>query len=147
MVDILHKVGIKSLSKHDVYKALTTIDGLAAWWTRDTQGEYKVGGVLKFRFGAGGFDMNILELRPEEHVLWRVVDSGRSSRAAHSKEAAWGAEPCIKPSPVELGAMCATNLMQGNRGLPPKKVWGFDIRACNYKLSRCRQVGIPLQLG
>ena len=74
MVDILHKVGIKSSSKDDVYKALTTIDGLAAWWTRDTQGENRVGGVLKFRFGAGGFDMNILELRPAEHVLWRVVE-------------------------------------------------------------------------
>ena len=38
MVDILHRVGIKS-SPDAVYKALTTRDGLAAWWTDDTQGE------------------------------------------------------------------------------------------------------------
>jgi hypothetical protein len=52
MVNILHKVGIKSSSLNDVYKALTTREGLSAWWTTDTQGESKVGGVLQFRFGA-----------------------------------------------------------------------------------------------
>src|SRR5580692_2794630 len=56
MVDILHKVGIKSSSPKDVYKALTTLEDLSAWWTTTTQGESKVGGVLQFRFGAGGFD-------------------------------------------------------------------------------------------
>jgi len=74
MVDILHKVGIKSSSQNDVYKALTTVDGLSAWWTNNTQGENKVGGVLRFRFGAGGFDMKVLELQTGRHVLWQVVD-------------------------------------------------------------------------
>ena len=73
MVDILHKVGIKSSSLDDVYKALTTREGLAAWWTDDTQGESKVGGVLQFRFGAGGIDMKVLELHPAERVVWQVV--------------------------------------------------------------------------
>jgi hypothetical protein len=31
MVDIIHKVGIKSSSPKDVYKALTTLEGLSAW--------------------------------------------------------------------------------------------------------------------
>ena len=74
MPDILHKVGIKSSSQNDVYKALTTVEGLSAWWTSNTQGERKVGGVLQFRFGAGGFDMKVLELHPTMHVLWQVVD-------------------------------------------------------------------------
>jgi uncharacterized protein YndB with AHSA1/START domain len=74
MVDILHKVGIKSSSQNDVYKALTTVDGLSGWWTTDTQGESKVGGALKFRFGAGGFDMKVLALQSAKHVLWQVVD-------------------------------------------------------------------------
>jgi hypothetical protein len=74
MVDILHKVGIKSSSQNDVYKALTTVDGLSAWWTNDTHGESKVGELLKFRFGAGGFDMRVLELKPGERVLWQVAD-------------------------------------------------------------------------
>jgi hypothetical protein len=70
----LHKVGIKSSSLNDVYKALTTREGLAGWWTIDTQGESKVGGILQFRFRAGGFDMKVLELDPARRVLWQVVD-------------------------------------------------------------------------
>lgn len=73
MVDILHRVGIRS-SVDDVYKALTTREGLAGWWTSNTQGESSVGGVLQFRFGAGGFDMKVLELQPSTRVLWQVVD-------------------------------------------------------------------------
>jgi uncharacterized protein YndB with AHSA1/START domain len=73
MPDILHKVGIKSAPPNDVYKALTTVEGLAAWWTTDTQGEGNVGDVLQFRFGAGGFDMKVLALHPDARVLWQVV--------------------------------------------------------------------------
>jgi uncharacterized protein YndB with AHSA1/START domain len=78
MVDILHRVGIKS-SVDNVYKALSTREGAAGWWTTDTQGESKVGGVLKFRFHAdgdllGGIDMKVLELNPAKRVLWEVVD-------------------------------------------------------------------------
>jgi len=74
VVDILHKVGIKSASRDEVYRALTTVQGLSGWWTTDTQGQSKVGEVLRFRFHGGGFDMKVLELRPGEHVLWQVVD-------------------------------------------------------------------------
>jgi uncharacterized protein YndB with AHSA1/START domain len=77
MADILHKIGIKS-SLDEVYKALTTCEGLSGWWTNDTQGESKVGGVLQFRFrlkeSAGGIDMKVLELHPTKSVLWQVVD-------------------------------------------------------------------------
>jgi uncharacterized protein YndB with AHSA1/START domain len=74
MVDILHKVGIKLSSLDAAYQALTTRAGLSAWWTSDTQRESKLGGVLQFRFGAGGFDMKVLELHPAKRVLWQVVD-------------------------------------------------------------------------
>ena len=74
MLDILHKVGIKSSSLDDAYQALTTREGLSAWWTNNTRGESKVGGVLQFRFGAGGIDMEVLELRPARRVRWQVVD-------------------------------------------------------------------------
>jgi uncharacterized protein YndB with AHSA1/START domain len=74
MPDILHKVGIKG-SPADVYKALATRDGLAGWWTDDTQGDSKPGGVVRFRFGGnGGFDMKVLELHPSEHVRWQVIE-------------------------------------------------------------------------
>ena len=78
MVDILHRVGIRA-SLDEVYRALATREGAAGWWTTNTQGESKVGGVLQFRFSAdgkqiGGFDMSVLELKPGERVLWQVVD-------------------------------------------------------------------------
>src|SRR5258708_6498459 len=74
MPDILHKVGIKS-SREAVYQALTTREGLAAWWTDDTQGESTPAGTPVFRFGdKGGFDMKVLELEPNSHVSWQVVD-------------------------------------------------------------------------
>ena len=78
MVDILHRVGMKS-SVDQVYKALATRAGLAAWWTEDTQGESKVGGVLQFRFNVGGvdvggFDMKVLALDPGKRVLWQVLE-------------------------------------------------------------------------
>lgn len=75
MVDILHRIGVTGSSPDDVYAALTTVDGLAKWWTEDTTGDDKVGGVIQFRFGAaGGFDMKVLETRPGELVRWEVVE-------------------------------------------------------------------------
>jgi uncharacterized protein YndB with AHSA1/START domain len=75
MPDILHRVGFKSPSPEGAYKALTTIEGLAGWWTTDTTGESEVGDVIRFRFGAlGGFDMKVVALDPGRRVLWEVVD-------------------------------------------------------------------------
>jgi uncharacterized protein YndB with AHSA1/START domain len=74
MVDILHRVGIKTPSPEKVYEALTTIDGLAGWWTDDTKGSTKDGGVIEFRFPPGGFDMKVTEQVPDKRVSWTVVD-------------------------------------------------------------------------
>ena len=72
MVDILHRVGITA-TPEKVYEALTTVEGLAAWWTTDTSGDGD--DVLKFRFGnVGGFDMKVLDLQPDARVLWEVVE-------------------------------------------------------------------------
>ena len=74
MPDILHKVGIRSASPNDVYQALASIGGLSGWWTTTTEGQSEVGGVIRFRFGNGGFAMKVLALDPARHVLWQVVD-------------------------------------------------------------------------
>jgi uncharacterized protein YndB with AHSA1/START domain len=77
MVDILHRVEVKSSAK-DAYEALATRDGLAGWWTTDTRGNGEVGTVIQFRFGTRGFmHMKVLELHPEKRVLWEVVDGPR----------------------------------------------------------------------
>ncbi|KRV49110.1 polyketide cyclase [Wenjunlia vitaminophila] len=73
MADILHRVGI-TVDPEDVYTALTTVDGLSRWWTEGTDGDASLGGVVRFRFGPGGFDMKVLETSPAERVLWEVVD-------------------------------------------------------------------------
>ena len=78
MLNILHRVGIKAPIA-EVYQALTTVEGLAGWWTHNTQGDGKVGGMLRFRFSAagveiGGFDMKVLELQAATQVLWQVID-------------------------------------------------------------------------
>jgi uncharacterized protein YndB with AHSA1/START domain len=71
MVDILHRVGMTA-TPEQVYAALTTVDGLAAWWTTDTT---DTDGTLQFRFGeVGGFDMMVIELTPNKRVEWLVVD-------------------------------------------------------------------------
>ena len=75
MVDILHKVGIEGSSTEEVYAALTTLEGLSGWWTEDTTGEPDIGGVIQFRFAAGGFDMSVIELDDSKRVRWQVVDS------------------------------------------------------------------------
>jgi uncharacterized protein YndB with AHSA1/START domain len=75
MVDIRHRIGVKDATAEQVYAALTTVPGLAGWWTDDTSGDADVGGVLAFRFPpVGGFDMKVLEAQPAHRVSWRVVD-------------------------------------------------------------------------
>jgi uncharacterized protein YndB with AHSA1/START domain len=76
MVDILHRVGTRTATPEKLYTAVTTAEGLASWWTEDTKGAGDtVGGVLQFRFPpVGGFDMEVVELRPSERVVWRVVE-------------------------------------------------------------------------
>ncbi|MBL7497099.1 SRPBCC domain-containing protein [Frankia sp. CNm7] len=74
MADILHRVGITA-PREEVFRALTTREGLADWWTRDTRGDGAPGGVLEFRFVPGGFDMKVLEAQPAERVLWEVIDA------------------------------------------------------------------------
>lgn len=78
MADIIHRIGIKS-STSKVYAALSTIEGLAGWWTKDTSGISEVGGTITFRFfspdGAlkGEMGMEVLTLDSNKRVQWRVV--------------------------------------------------------------------------
>ena len=75
MVDILHRVGIKNPTPGPVSDALTTVDGLAGWWTEEVRGSGEPGGKLEFRFPPiGGFDIEVLEAKPTERVQWRVID-------------------------------------------------------------------------
>jgi uncharacterized protein YndB with AHSA1/START domain len=79
MPDIIHRIGIHS-SAEQVYNALSTIEGLAKWWTDETSGEEQVGGKIEFTFRTatgevkGKMVMEVLELIPGKAVKWRCTD-------------------------------------------------------------------------
>jgi len=75
MVDILHRIGVKDSSPAAVYEALTTLEGLAGWWSSDTVGTpNELGGRIEFRFIPGNISVTVRELEPATRVLWDVVD-------------------------------------------------------------------------
>lgn len=75
MPDIVHAVGIKA-SPEAVYEALTTLKGLAAWWTTDTRGDLNANGTIQFRFGdKSTVHAKVSELKPSALVLWEVLDA------------------------------------------------------------------------
>jgi len=76
MVNIVHKIGIKApLSK--VYAAVSSVEGIAGWWTRETSGDAQLGGTVNVLFhgpdgeekGRMGFELS--KLVPNEEVVWR----------------------------------------------------------------------------
>jgi len=73
-MEILHRIGVKDASPDQVYDAITTIDGLAGWWTEETSGGTGVDDVIEFRFIPGGFDMKVTALEPGKTVRWDVVE-------------------------------------------------------------------------
>ncbi|GFO60508.1 hypothetical protein GMST_28330 [Geomonas silvestris] len=76
MVDIVHRIGIKSPAAQ-VYKALTSLEGLRSWWTEEVLGETQIGGKIEFRFCAqtgeliGSMVMEVQELNDSKGVRWR----------------------------------------------------------------------------
>ncbi len=74
MSDIKHQITIRG-KEQDVYKALSTIDGLSGWWTRTTSGDSKVGGKIDFRFGQHVIAMRVAALEPGRRAAWECADS------------------------------------------------------------------------
>ena len=79
MADIIHRIGIKSPAAQ-VYKAVTSIEGLSRWWTEETTGKENIGGKIEFVFRTetgdikGKMVMEVTKLVPEKHAGWRCVD-------------------------------------------------------------------------
>jgi len=75
MVDILHRIVIEA-SSDKVYEALTSQEGLSAWWTRaKTTGG--VGSVISFFFGPNGehqIKMEVTEWVPNKSVIWKCIE-------------------------------------------------------------------------
>lgn len=76
MPDIMHMLGIAAPPAR-VYQALTTVEGIRNWWTRDADLDGAVGGAGVFRFYDGRVvtQVRIDALRPPDHVGWTVTAS------------------------------------------------------------------------
>jgi len=62
-------------SKEDVFKALTTIEGLSQWWTVQTYGNPEIEGVIEFRFGEQHFIKIKVEALIENNIVqWKCID-------------------------------------------------------------------------
>ena len=62
-------------SNEDVYKALTTIEGLSNWWTEQTSGNPTQDGIIEFRFGeVHFFKMEVETLIENKAVQWKCID-------------------------------------------------------------------------
>ena len=56
-----------------ILEALTTIDGLASWWTQETSGNTNEGETVTFSFGGnGGFDMRVIRNSPTQ-IHWECT--------------------------------------------------------------------------
>ena len=56
-----------------ILDALTSLDGLAAWWTQETTGDPTLGGTVEFTFGGnGGFDMRVIKNNSQQ-VHWECT--------------------------------------------------------------------------
>ena len=59
----------------DIYRALTTRDGLAGWWTRESTSGDAVGASNTFRFGERFFNrMKITKLEENRRVEWECAE-------------------------------------------------------------------------
>ncbi|HEX2734686.1 MAG TPA: SRPBCC domain-containing protein [Polyangiaceae bacterium] len=78
MVNIIHRVGIKAPIA-DVYAAISTIEGIASWWTKDTTGSSNLGGSVRVRFHTptgeemGKMEFDVAELNPDRDVRWHFT--------------------------------------------------------------------------
>lgn len=76
MVDIIHRIGIKA-PVSEVQAALSTVSGIAGWWTKETSSAQQGDGVqVVFRTKAGdeiGSAKFLVSKSTPEEVVWRFT--------------------------------------------------------------------------
>jgi uncharacterized protein YndB with AHSA1/START domain len=75
MADIRHNLTIK-VAHEQVYKAITTKEGLEAWWCKQTTAKPEVGFVNVFNFGQSTLQMKVTNLVPNQKVNWDCMNTG-----------------------------------------------------------------------
>ena len=66
---LVHQVNVKA-TPETIYKAISTTEGLGAFWTSESKAESKVGSIASFGFGGPTQRMRVDELVPGKRVKW-----------------------------------------------------------------------------
>ena len=66
---LVHQVNVKA-TPETIYKAISTTEGLGAFWTSESKAEPKVGSIASFGFGGPTQQMRVDELVPGKRVKW-----------------------------------------------------------------------------
>ena len=66
---LMHSVTIDADAKK-IYRALSTGEGLASFWTRDSQAEPRVGSTARFGFGGPVIEFEVARLDEGKLVRW-----------------------------------------------------------------------------
>jgi uncharacterized protein YndB with AHSA1/START domain len=74
MAEIRINVVIKAISEK-IYNAVTTQEGLASWWAKQTTAKPEVGFVNLFIFGKFRNEMKVTKLTPNKKVEWKCINS------------------------------------------------------------------------
>lgn len=73
MVNIKHQLEIMAPAE-TVFVNLTTQNGLASWWTPDTNAKAEVSSILRFGFGPSYFkEMKVIVLELDKKVEWKCI--------------------------------------------------------------------------
>jgi len=78
MIDIWHRIGAVA-PIDEVYRAIATPQGVAAWWTGETSGEGALGSEIEVTFRresdelVGSIQFEVEELEPSKRVVWRFT--------------------------------------------------------------------------
>jgi uncharacterized protein YndB with AHSA1/START domain len=73
MPDIHHELLIAAPAEK-IYHAITSREGLSAWWTPGANAKPEIGSVARFSFGPDYFkEMKIVELKPFTWVKWTCI--------------------------------------------------------------------------
>jgi uncharacterized protein YndB with AHSA1/START domain len=74
MTTIRHNVAIKA-TPGKIFQAITTQEGLANWWAKQTTAKPEAGFVNIFTFGKIRNEMKITRLTPDKTVEWECINS------------------------------------------------------------------------
>jgi len=70
----IHQALLIAAPAETVYRAITTQEGLAGWWTPDAKAKPDLNSVARFPFGPNYYkEMQIAELTPAKAVRWTCI--------------------------------------------------------------------------